>query len=178
MKKILCVALIALASVPALGQSNTVTEYTASNGVTYRIDDNIPLGRGSGPTGKFAHVTVGGWAVSTNADANMIGAAYAGTNVKLKRINVYTNKRRGFTKTTFIVGGGNITNYNLDIEAAIAVCEVTPCKAPENAADSATKTPAPASSPADELAKYKQLLDSGAITQEEYDAQKKKILGL
>lgn len=31
---------------------------------------------------------------------------------------------------------------------------------------------------ADELAKYKQLLDSGAITQEEFDAKKKQLLGL
>ena len=53
------------------------------------------------------------------------------------------------------------------------------------------KTPAsdtaPASAPivqniqqsaADELAKFKQLLDSGAITQEEFDAKKKQLLGL
>ena len=33
-------------------------------------------------------------------------------------------------------------------------------------------------SPADEIAKYKELLDSGAITQEEFDAKKKQLLGL
>lgn len=33
-------------------------------------------------------------------------------------------------------------------------------------------------STADELLKWKQLLDSGAITQEEYDAKKKQLLGL
>lgn len=33
-------------------------------------------------------------------------------------------------------------------------------------------------SPADELKKYKDLLDSGAITQEEFDAKKKQLLGL
>lgn len=37
---------------------------------------------------------------------------------------------------------------------------------------------APVSSDADELKKYKDLLDSGAITQEEFDAKKKQILGL
>lgn len=43
----------------------------------------------------------------------------------------------------------------------------------------AAPTPAaPQSSDADELAKYKALLDGGAITQEEYDAKKKQILGL
>lgn len=48
-------------------------------------------------------------------------------------------------------------------------------------ASSAAPAPAPViqqSSDADELAKYKTLLDSGAITQEEYDAKKKQILGL
>lgn len=33
-------------------------------------------------------------------------------------------------------------------------------------------------SAADEIAKYKDLLDSGAITQEEFDAKKKQLLGL
>ena len=33
-------------------------------------------------------------------------------------------------------------------------------------------------SQADEIKKFKELLDSGAITQEEYDAKKKQILGL
>lgn len=33
-------------------------------------------------------------------------------------------------------------------------------------------------SSADEIAKYKQLLDAGAITQEEYDAKKKQLLGI
>jgi uncharacterized membrane protein len=42
----------------------------------------------------------------------------------------------------------------------------------------AQQTTAQQSSPADELKKYKELLDSGAITQEEYDAKKKELLGL
>ena len=33
-------------------------------------------------------------------------------------------------------------------------------------------------SPADELRKYKELLDDGIITQDEFDAKKKQILGL
>lgn len=31
---------------------------------------------------------------------------------------------------------------------------------------------------ADEIAKYKELLDNGALTQEEFDAKKKQLLGL
>ena len=37
---------------------------------------------------------------------------------------------------------------------------------------------APATSAADELKKFKELLDSGIITQEEFDAKKKQLLGL
>jgi len=36
----------------------------------------------------------------------------------------------------------------------------------------------PAASPADEIKKYKELLDMGAITQDEFDAKKKQLLGL
>lgn len=36
----------------------------------------------------------------------------------------------------------------------------------------------PQTTDADELGKYKELLDKGAITQEEYDAKKKQLLGL
>ena len=47
-----------------------------------------------------------------------------------------------------------------------------------------TTTPTPSAAPvssvsnADELKKYKELLDSGIITQEEFDAKKKQLLGL
>lgn len=41
--------------------------------------------------------------------------------------------------------------------------------------DNAASTPISA---ADELMKYKNLLDSGAITQEEYESKKKQLLGL
>ena len=37
---------------------------------------------------------------------------------------------------------------------------------------------APAFSPADEIKKYKELLDMGAITQEEFDAKKRQLLNL
>ncbi len=39
-------------------------------------------------------------------------------------------------------------------------------------------SPAPAVSPVDEIRKYKDLLDCGALTQEEFDAKKKQLLNL
>jgi hypothetical protein len=41
-----------------------------------------------------------------------------------------------------------------------------------------TNSSAPAVSAADELKKFKELLDAGVITQEEFDAKKKQLLGL
>lgn len=46
------------------------------------------------------------------------------------------------------------------------------------ATQQAPSTPAPASSPVEEIKKYKELLDMGIITQEEFDAKKKQLLGL
>lgn len=42
----------------------------------------------------------------------------------------------------------------------------------------AQQAPAAPVSAADELKKFKELLDSGVITQEEFDAKKKQLLGL
>ena len=50
-------------------------------------------------------------------------------------------------------------------------------KAKEKATDTAT-TIIQQVSAADELKKYKDLLDAGIITQEEFDAKKKQLLGL
>jgi Short C-terminal domain len=74
----------------------------------------------------------------------------------------------GVQKMIFTVGAGNITNYTLTIDDAIQVCEVVLCENPNNTNNTSV---------ADEIIKLKKLLDEGAITQEEYDAQKKKLLG-
>lgn len=61
---------------------------------------------------------------------------------------------------------------NLLLEAKVAI----------NALADKLKTTSPSETPsntaADEIMKYKQLLDAGAITQEEYDAKKKQLLNL
>ena len=41
-----------------------------------------------------------------------------------------------------------------------------------------SNTVAPASSPVEEIKKYKELLDMGIITQDEFDIKKKQLLGL
>jgi len=81
------------------------------------------------------------------------------------------------------VAGGNkemIMFFDEEIKKAKKMCDMfashtggtasTPAAAPVEAA--------PAGSEADEIAKYKALLDSGALSQEEFDAKKKQLLGL
>ncbi len=163
-----------LASLNSVAQK--LTEYRAINGVNYKIGDTVKLGRGSAPNGTFMYLQMGGWGAIMSYDADKganqlnIGRAYANTAVIIKKIKFYAIS--GVQKMTFTVGGGNITNYVLTIDDAIQACEVVPCQDPNNPNNQSA-----ASSVADELIKWKKLLDQGAITQAEYDAQKKKLLG-
>jgi len=147
---------------------DNLEEYTASNGVVYKVGDEIKLGRGSGNNGKFVYVTIGGWggALNTPQD-NGLPAGSTGLVVTLKKIRKYDSKR--YKKVLFIVGGGNITNYNLDIESAIAECEIEKCK-------TVSEAPKSADDKFDKLKKLKELYDGGAITEAEYTEQKKKLL--
>lgn len=71
-----------------------------------------------------------------------------------------------------------LVTYKMEMAQKILACF-------QEAIDSAAPAPldepavsAPAFSPADEILKYKGLLDCGAITQEEYEAKKKQLLDL
>lgn len=170
MKTIITLCVVAILAFEAKAQK--LTEYTASNGVTYHLKDTVHLGRGSAPNGTFLYLQMGGWGAVLNYDANAgpnqlnIGRGYANTAVIIKKIN--ETKIKGVTKGYFTVGGGNITNYLLYIEDAIQTCEVVPCTANGNQPVVADKF--------DQLKKLKALLDNGAITRAEYDEQKKKLL--
>lgn len=111
---------------------------------------------------------IGGWGGAlNNPQDNGLPAGNTGLVVTLKKIKKYDSKR--YKAVLFIVGGGNITNYNLDIESAIAECEIEKCKTVSESAKSADDK-------FDKLTKQKELYDSGAITEQEYNEQKKKLL--
>ena len=153
-------------------------EYTASSGWKIKEGDTISLGRGTMPDKTFAFIS------------EIPSALTAQSNVdysKRKLPNSY-NDRRAVVHSIFVAGTrktgfyimaklkvGQMSRYGVDIENALEAKELKP---PSEFAvkDDATPTQAPASSKADELKKLKELLDTGALTQEEYDAEKKKIL--
>lgn len=78
------------------------------------------------------------------------------------------------TKTMTLMAGRQQTkNINLFVEAFSSEIEKY-----EKASTTDTMDSSPKPSTADEILKFKQLLDCGAITQEEFDAKKKQLLGL
>lgn len=166
MKNLLLLAFLTVFTVNAQKKIENLETYTASNGVTYSIGDEFQLGRGSDTNGKFVYVNVGGWAVSSSAEQNRLGSLNVGLIVTVKKIKKYNYKR--YKGVYFTVGGGNITNYTIDIENAISSCEVIPCKSEPPSKVVVDKY--------DKLKKLKELLDSGILTKEEFENEKAKIL--
>ena len=148
--------------------TESLDSYTASNGITYSVGDEVKLGKGSDSDGKFVYVTIGGWAVSTNPEANRLPAANAGLIVTIKKIKKYNKKR--MKKVVLTVGGGNITNYLIDLENAIDKCEI------ENCVDDKQEVSSQEPDKYDKIKKLKDLLDEGILTKDEYESEKKKLL--
>lgn len=175
MKKLLALLLFIIIAYNTKAQK--ITEYTAINGITYKIGDTVHLGMGSSSKGTFMFLQMSGWAASLNYDPNAgpeqlnIGRGYDNTAVIVKKINA--SETKGIIKYSFTVGGGNITNYVLYIDEAIQACEVVPCRQ----SGPSIPTMEPDDDKVARLKKWKALLDNGTIIQDEYDAQKKKILG-
>jgi len=156
-----------------LGFGKKLSEYKASNGKTYHIGDTIKLGHGSAPNGDFRYVQIGGWAQllpmeDKGSDTHNINKYSSGQGAVIQKI--HSSKAHGFERVIFAVQLGFGTNFDLYIEDAIASCEIQDCKS------NAVVIVQQSSDNLDKIKKLKELLDSGAITQSEYDAQKKKLL--
>jgi hypothetical protein len=169
MKRILLATLLLapfLSKAQGFFGGTSVTEYKASNGVTYHVGDTVRLGRGTKADGSFLYFEDHGLIPNPRSVRNLpkdfanVGAVVK--SIKKTRIN-------GVDKYMFGVNPGGPMRYTVFIDDAIEACEVKPCKATDNS------QPASPASVADEIKKLKGLLDSGAITKAEYDAQKKKL---
>lgn len=151
------------------------TLFTTS-GFNVIVGMDLKLGAGSLPNGDFKYVAISASSWANIMDASMsksgIGRRYSGHLVRVKKFRKDGNKKRGYVYNV-IIGGGNIANYDCDIENAIASGEVVvPDEFKPKLAGSSPATP----DPADQLKKLKGLYDSGALTKEEYDSAKKKVL--
>lgn len=158
--------------------SQKLKEFKASNNITYHIGDTITLGKGSANNGDFNFLQMGGMfnslaAIGGDADdiGSSIGRNYSGLNLILKKIKSY--KFKGATKIIFVVGGGNITNYNLMIEEAIESCEIKDCIEKVQKVEVINTA---SNDKYDKLKKLKQLYDEGVLNENEYNTEKAKIL--
>lgn len=169
LSKNILIAFLLLA--PFIASAQKLKEYKASNGITYHPGDTIKVGLGSMPDGNFKYIQINQLlpgppdprrSNSMTARKDMSGSGYA-----IKKIQ-NVRQMGGGEKTVITIRTGGLPTCDIWIEEAITACEVTPCNN--------QKSSAPVASVADELLKLKKLLDAGAITQAEYDAQKKKLL--
>lgn len=104
--------------------------YSASNGVTYKKGAHFLLGNGSVPNGTFKFVSSGGWdevlySLREITDNNLDATA-ALTESKIKQIRKFKNGHE--STVIFKIGVGALTNYYINIEKAIATCEVQECQ--------------------------------------------------
>lgn len=139
----------------------------------------LKVGTGTMPDGSFKFIRTNSASLlaytATNQaranEANSFSRSNSGQSFKVIRVEARGNKKRGFNY--FAVLGGMV-RYEVDVENAIATGEV----AVPNEFKTKSASTAPALSTADELKKYKALLDDGTLTQEEFNAKKKQLLGL
>jgi len=163
--------LMVLIAAPLLSFSQGITSYKATNGITYHLNDTIRLGKGSNANGSFVYIEDYGPGPIPPPDPNRAPSGrslpkqFSNSTVLLKAIR--KTSLNGVDKYIFMVNPGGLFRFTMYIDDAISACEVKPCAADE----------AKVGSVADEIKKLKALLDQGAITKAEYEAQKKKLLG-
>ncbi|NID10641.1 SHOCT domain-containing protein [Fibrivirga algicola] len=145
---------------------------TLTDGITVNVGDTLRWGRGSTPYGDFKYV-VQPLNVLAGTREQFLDRRYNGQWAVVKHFKVQSVKNAG-NKTVAVVNPFSGYNFAVDLEPAIEAGEIVAVNSRRVGAK-----PAEAAKPAsvaDELLKLKQLLDAGAITQGEYDAQKKKLL--
>ena len=112
----------------------------------------------------------------TVTDSRVVGKTLLGKRVDLPISQISATGTGIFNRVTIATSSGAINFYGVTNQNEVfsAVSELLLKRQEETK----TATVKVVESASDELKKYKELLDSGIITQEEFDAKKKQILGI
>ena len=119
--------------------------------------------------------------------ADCIGIQFKESGMQLGYLQLETasalmnNRASNFFNENSFTFEGSVLNSQMKEVADYIRIKVEECKeewTTEQAKATQSGVPASTISAADELKKFKELLDSGVITQEEFDAKKKQLLGL
>jgi hypothetical protein len=159
---------------PKIGNDSLYT----SSGMTVVKGQKIKLGLGTMPDGDFKFVRINSSSIFHNTEISNYNSGYnANSANSMNRRNsgreftVVRLEKRGDDKHgySFYVVLAGLPRYEVDIENAIASGELVV---------SSKYKPGTLLqvSVADELIKYKKLLDGGVLTKEEFEAAKKKLL--
>jgi hypothetical protein len=159
------------------------TLYTAS-GYTITLNQELKIGTGSMPDGDFKFIRKNSASMfnyTSNTgyqglanQANSFPRSEAGHTYKVKRIEKRGTKKHGYNY--YVVLNSGLIKYEMDVENAITFGELIVPVEFRPKKESVVVEVKQQTSVADELKKLKALLDDGTLTQEEYDAQKKKLL--
>jgi hypothetical protein len=139
-----------------------------NTGARFVKGEKIRLGYGANGAKGFEFIYLSPMSI---AGPLKLTSNWANTTMVIKRFELHGTKRLG-KKFYIILGGGNLSPYWCDIVAAIEQREIFAPGINDKVGTSAITQ----SSVTDELKKLKDLYDSGALTKEEYEAAKKKIL--
>ena len=158
--------------------------YTAS-GYKVIVGQKIKIGIGSMPDGDFKYIRTSAnslFNVMTESStpnntyanqSNALGRGNSHLKFEVLKIDKRGNKKHGFVYYPILKGG---VRYEVDIDNGIAVGEI---EVPEEFRPKPKAVTVEAKqniSVADELTKLKKLRDDSVLTEDEYQAQKKKLL--
>ena len=139
--------------------SGTYESYTSKDGSVYKVGDKIQFGLPSGVNGKF--VTISKMDIMLNQYP--VGSEAVNTSAEIKKIRVGGTKRSGYKIAFQTKGMTGIDNYFMFLEDGISTGEI---KSFGMTSDEALI----------ELKKFKDKLDLGLITQEEFDKKKEELI--
>ncbi len=169
--------LIANAQQPSNPRIENDSLYTTS-GIIFCKGQKIKLGLGTMPDGNFKFIRINSASIFNNSEvsnynsgfnannANSMNRRESGKEFTILRLEKRGDENHGYTYYAVVAG---TPRYEVDIENAIASGELRFNSLPNQSRPIIFSV-------ADELLKFKKLLDEGLLTNEEFSAQKKKLL--